>query len=33
MEALPIVEILREESDCAICLLEFQVEDKPKRMP
>ncbi|KAG5624250.1 hypothetical protein H5410_009468 [Solanum commersonii] len=33
MEALPMVEILREESECAIFLLEFQVEDKPKGMP
>lgn len=33
IEALPIVKIIEEESECAICLLEFQFEEKAKKMP
>ncbi|XP_009630475.1 E3 ubiquitin-protein ligase MPSR1-like [Nicotiana tomentosiformis] len=36
IEALPIVEIVQEEekrTECAICLLEFQVGGKAKEMP
>ncbi|XP_006338779.1 E3 ubiquitin-protein ligase RNF181-like [Solanum tuberosum] len=33
VEALPIVKIIEEESECAICLSEFQVGEKAKEMP
>ncbi|KAK4712449.1 hypothetical protein R3W88_006962 [Solanum pinnatisectum] len=33
IEALPIVKIIEEESECAICLSEFQVGEKAKEMP
>ncbi|OIT05854.1 PREDICTED: E3 ubiquitin-protein ligase RING1-like [Nicotiana attenuata] len=35
IEALPILEIVQEEkrTECAICLLEFQVGGKAKEMP
>ncbi|WMV17422.1 hypothetical protein MTR67_010807 [Solanum verrucosum] len=32
VEALPIVKIIEEESECAICLSEFQVGEKAKEM-
>ncbi|PHT57433.1 hypothetical protein CQW23_05919 [Capsicum baccatum] len=33
IEALPIVEIVQERIECAICLLEFEVGEKTKEMP
>ncbi|KAF3635944.1 hypothetical protein FXO37_25708 [Capsicum annuum] len=33
IEALPIVELVQERIECAICLLEFEVGEKTKEMP
>ncbi|KAM3286548.1 hypothetical protein P3S67_025347 [Capsicum chacoense] len=33
IEALPIVEIVQERIECAICLLKFEVGEKAKEMP
>ncbi|KAK6798655.1 hypothetical protein RDI58_006358 [Solanum bulbocastanum] len=33
IEALPIVKIVEDESECAICLSEFQVREKAKEIP
>ncbi|XP_009778983.1 E3 ubiquitin-protein ligase SIRP1-like [Nicotiana sylvestris] len=33
IEALPIIQIVEHEEECAICLLEFQVGEKTKEMP
>ncbi|OIT01159.1 e3 ubiquitin-protein ligase ring1 [Nicotiana attenuata] len=33
IEALPIIQIVENEGECAICLLEFQVGGKAKEMP